>query len=35
MWRSDTPSMRSLPPQGAIGFAGMRMRRGGLTAPHA
>lgn len=35
MWRSHAPSIRPLPSWGAIGSAGMRMRRGGLTAPHA
>ena len=35
MWRSQTPSMRPLPPPGADGFAETRMRRGGLSAPHA
>jgi hypothetical protein len=35
MWRSHAPSTRPLPSGSVIGFAGMRMRRGGQTAPHA
>ena len=35
MRRSHTAERQLLPAGDAVGFTGMRMRRGGPTAPHA